>query len=135
MIRRPPRSTLFPYTTLFRSKILVVDRGLIDGPNIARLKTGHHIDTVIPLRKNMNAYEDVMGLTRLKDFAWEPYVTPRVHRPAQRGQPKPLAIVKREFKRQQTLAAKKGLPPPQLPSAPAAPSPPPPQPQTLLGIA
>src|SRR2546422_6615414 len=28
MIRRPPRSTLFPYTTLFRS---VADMGLIDG--------------------------------------------------------------------------------------------------------
>src|SRR5256885_17030612 len=26
MIRRPPRSTLFPYTTLFRSGRLVVDR-------------------------------------------------------------------------------------------------------------
>src|SRR5256885_9926299 len=25
MIRRPPRSTLFPYTTLFRSRDLVVD--------------------------------------------------------------------------------------------------------------
>src|SRR2546430_15627230 len=25
MIRRPPRSTLFPYTTLFRSRVLVVD--------------------------------------------------------------------------------------------------------------
>src|SRR3989442_5693729 len=25
MIRRPPRSTLFPYTTLFRSVVLVVD--------------------------------------------------------------------------------------------------------------
>src|SRR5256885_7179790 len=25
MIRRPPRSTLFPYTTLFRSKIVVID--------------------------------------------------------------------------------------------------------------
>src|SRR5260370_29487600 len=25
MIRRPPRSTLFPYTTLFRSALLVVD--------------------------------------------------------------------------------------------------------------
>src|SRR3712207_7025382 len=25
MIRRPPRSTLFPYTTLFRSLLLVVD--------------------------------------------------------------------------------------------------------------
>src|SRR5690349_24237409 len=25
MIRRPPRSTLFPYTTLFRSKMLEID--------------------------------------------------------------------------------------------------------------
>src|SRR3989442_8337203 len=25
MIRRPPRSTLFPYTTLFRSALLVID--------------------------------------------------------------------------------------------------------------
>src|SRR3712207_7470829 len=27
MIRRPPRSTLFPYTTLFRSPLAQVDRG------------------------------------------------------------------------------------------------------------
>src|SRR3712207_7046068 len=27
MIRRPPRSTLFPYTTLFRSRRLLEDRG------------------------------------------------------------------------------------------------------------
>src|SRR3712207_9244252 len=26
MIRRPPRSTLFPYTTLFRSRVIVVER-------------------------------------------------------------------------------------------------------------
>src|SRR3712207_7672947 len=26
MIRRPPRSTLFPYTTLFRSTVLVVEQ-------------------------------------------------------------------------------------------------------------
>src|SRR5438874_8303986 len=26
MIRRPPRSTLFPYTTLFRSKVFVVEQ-------------------------------------------------------------------------------------------------------------
>src|SRR5690348_17550160 len=34
MIRRPPRSTLFPYTTLFRSPELIVDRilgGLVIG--------------------------------------------------------------------------------------------------------
>src|SRR3989449_8472317 len=28
MIRRPPRSTLFPYTTLFRSQQLQAERGL-----------------------------------------------------------------------------------------------------------
>src|SRR3712207_8960827 len=27
MIRRPPRSTLFPYTTLFRSRVVEPDRG------------------------------------------------------------------------------------------------------------
>src|SRR2546430_7787720 len=31
MIRRPPRSTLFPYTTLFRSSVDVEDRR---GPNL-----------------------------------------------------------------------------------------------------
>src|SRR5690348_17909639 len=30
MIRRPPRSTLFPYTTLFRSLHRLVDRGRAD---------------------------------------------------------------------------------------------------------
>jgi hypothetical protein len=30
----------------------------------------------LPLRKNMNAYQDVMGLTRLPDFAWEPAQMP-----------------------------------------------------------
>src|SRR3712207_8845030 len=34
MIRRPPRSTLFPYTTLFRSSVRVLGLGLTDG-NIA----------------------------------------------------------------------------------------------------
>src|SRR2546427_2799594 len=27
MIRRPPRSTLFPYTTLFRSRVTVTEQG------------------------------------------------------------------------------------------------------------
>src|SRR3712207_8941662 len=31
MIRRPPRSTLFPYTTLFRSPRLVADCGFSQG--------------------------------------------------------------------------------------------------------
>src|SRR3712207_7621365 len=31
MIRRPPRSTLFPYTTLFRSRVRVPDAGRLAG--------------------------------------------------------------------------------------------------------
>src|SRR3712207_8149323 len=33
MIRRPPRSTLFPYTTLFRSLRAVVGRDVAGGPD------------------------------------------------------------------------------------------------------
>src|SRR3712207_8825998 len=46
MIRRPPRSTLFPYTTLFRSPVLsrpplqsrrrVVGRGVVDDEDLPR---------------------------------------------------------------------------------------------------
>src|SRR5258708_25239163 len=40
MIRRPPRSTLFPYTTLFRSKIAVVKFPFAAGPAITD-QSGH----------------------------------------------------------------------------------------------
>ena len=106
-------------------KVLLVDRGLIDGANIGRLKSDYRIDTIVPLKKNMNAYQDAMGLTRLKDFQWEPYQLPYATERGQKDRPKHPTLVKREQTRQQTLAKKKGLPPPQ----------PVPQPQTLLGIA
>src|SRR3712207_8577876 len=32
MIRRPPRSTLFPYTTLFRSEARHLERARVEGP-------------------------------------------------------------------------------------------------------
>src|SRR3712207_9566066 len=35
MIRRPPRSTLFPYTTLFRSVLICAGRTFIAGADIA----------------------------------------------------------------------------------------------------
>src|SRR5260370_7148914 len=40
MIRRPPRSTLFPYTTLFRSRVVgeeTVHRGTFGGRHVRRL--------------------------------------------------------------------------------------------------
>src|SRR5260221_1976875 len=42
MIRRPPRSTLFPYTTLFRSVLLAV-RKFVDGQN-------EQVGTINPLQ-------------------------------------------------------------------------------------
>ena len=49
MIRRPPRSTLFPYTTLFRSILLVKDKStpkpLINNPKCKFID----VDTSAPL--------------------------------------------------------------------------------------
>src|SRR5437762_11294542 len=43
MIRRPPRSTLFPYTTLFRSvRVRIAAAALILGIGISRVYLGVH---------------------------------------------------------------------------------------------
>ena len=59
-------------------KVLLVDRGFINGPQIGRLKLEYGIDTVIPIRSDMDILEDVQGLRQLV-ASWEPY-EPR-HRP------------------------------------------------------
>src|SRR3712207_9433259 len=41
MIRRPPRSTLFPYTTLFRSSLAAAPRTLVYGYTAELDLTGH----------------------------------------------------------------------------------------------
>src|SRR5258708_26432248 len=49
MIRRPPRSTLFPYTTLFRSQIIqtpgyvLVNRELATAPRLIPTDGGPHV--------------------------------------------------------------------------------------------
>src|SRR2546429_6839265 len=40
MIRRPPRSTLFPYTTLFRSRVLVQGQRWILGTQVEVVEPG-----------------------------------------------------------------------------------------------
>src|SRR2546430_12003889 len=39
MIRRPPRSTLFPYTTLFRSAKALIEKGSASGGMIPKLQS------------------------------------------------------------------------------------------------
>src|SRR5258708_8620545 len=49
MIRRPPRSTLFPYTTLFRSRVVgdhsSVRRGSLRALPLVRFDVGHRAGT------------------------------------------------------------------------------------------
>ena len=78
--------------------------GLIDGARMERLKQEFAIDTIVPVRTNMDLYQDAIGLTRLRDFTWEPYVAPVPPRPAETAIPKPPRVEKREARSQQTLA-------------------------------
>ena len=105
-------------------KALILDRGLLDGQAIGRLKTEYHIDTIIPLKTNMDAYQDVMGLTRLKDFHWQPFVLPAATPPEPADRAKDPVIAQRERKRQRKLQGRQ---------APSHPQPLPPA-QTLLGL-
>src|SRR5258708_16103420 len=48
MIRRPPRSTLFPYTTLFRSSLAVLDRtGSSEPPDANRNCSGRRGQVIL----------------------------------------------------------------------------------------
>jgi hypothetical protein len=94
-------------------KRLILDRGFIDGKQIGRCKQEHGIDILIPLRKNMDIYEDVLGLVREKRVPFEPY-SPPLPKPPLEQKPThvPQEIRQREKKRQKTLQQRKDLAPP-----------------------
>src|SRR3712207_6988458 len=66
MIRRPPRSTLFPYTTLFRSDRLIVDPGLDFGKN-----TFHSLELVRRLEELTSLRWPVLVAPSRKDVVGE----------------------------------------------------------------
>jgi hypothetical protein len=97
-------------------KRLILDRGFIDGEQIARLKKSHKIDTLIPLRKNMDIYQDALGLLKGGMVSLKPYHPPSP-KPSPQAKPRkvPEGIRKREAKRQATLEAQKQNQPPPPP--------------------
>ncbi len=94
-------------------KRLILDRGFLDGKQIGRCKQEHGIDILIPLKKNMDVYEDVLGLVRAKRVKFEPYSPPPPKPPVD---PKPTRVPqeirRREKKRQKTLLQRKDPAPP-----------------------
>jgi Transposase DDE domain len=91
-------------------KVLVLDRGFLNGPQIGRLKQEHGIDTIIPIRSDMDVLEDVHGLRNLL-ASWEEY-QPHKREPlpdvtsASYGHTTHPTAKKRERKRQKTVASK-----------------------------
>src|SRR5258708_38045124 len=47
MIRRPPRSTLFPYTTLFRS-LMAVPTSMMVPMDVCETQKGYEVDVALP---------------------------------------------------------------------------------------
>jgi hypothetical protein len=113
-------------------KILILDRGFLDGAQMGRLQQDYRIETIVPVRSNMDLHADAVGLTRLRDFRWEPYIGSPPAREAETPAPKPARVAKREAKRQQTLSQRKAeLQADRHSRTPAPPTDPPP---TLLGV-
>jgi len=88
-------------------KVLILDRGFIDGAQMGRLRQDYRIETILPVRANMDLHADALGLTRLRGFRWEPYAPAAPPEPAPTATPKPPRVEKREAKRRQTLARRK----------------------------
>ncbi len=83
-------------------KRLILDRGFLDGEAISRCKKDYGIDILIPLRRNMDIYEDAMALFRLPEQNWVCCKEPQAEM-KQPARPRPKAVEKREKKRQERL--------------------------------
>jgi len=97
-------------------KRLIVDRGFIDGAEMGRCKEKHGIEVLIPLKRSMDIYEDVLGLLRGGKIQFQAYTPPPPKPPVD---PKPThvpeQIRRREKKRQRTVNEKKAAVPPPSP--------------------
>lgn len=83
-------------------KLLIFDRGFIDGPAISHLKTDLGIDSLFPLKAGMLDLEDAKRLAEADGEPWLTW-TPPPHVPAPEPAERPEPIRRRERARQRTL--------------------------------
>jgi Transposase DDE domain len=87
-------------------KRLILDRGFLDGEKIGHCKRDLGIDVLMPVRRDMDIYTDVVGLAEGGFLSFQPVLTAPAHArvvPVHR----PETIRKREEARQRTLAQRK----------------------------
>jgi hypothetical protein len=90
-------------------KLLIMDRGFIDGENIGRCKQQWGLDVLIPMKRNMDIWADAWALGQREPWQKVP-VAPPPAKPPVAGRP-PL-IARREAKRQAKLAQQRPAPDP-----------------------
>lgn len=90
-------------------KLLILDRGFIDGPNITRCKKEWDIDVLIPMKKKMDIWADAWALGR--QAHWQSFPPPAAPSAPPAPHP-PEVIARREAKRQATLNAQRPAPDP-----------------------
>jgi len=54
-------------------KLLIMDREFIDGAMISRFKKKYGIDCLVPLKSNMHALIDALGIAKLEEVPWVVY--------------------------------------------------------------
>jgi len=86
-------------------KRLILDRGFIDGKNITRCKRDWGIDVLLPMKRNMDIWEDAWALG--KECPWQELAAPAPE-PKLPPSHRPEAIVRRELKRQKNAGHQKG---------------------------
>lgn len=89
-------------------KELILDRGFLDGAAIAKVKTEYAIDVTIGVKRNMNVFEDALGLVNLPETRWESYTREKPEPPVPfkrhyNDVPRPENIKRRESARQRAL--------------------------------
>jgi hypothetical protein len=54
-------------------KLLIMDKEFIDGAMIRRFKKTHGIDCLVPLKSNMHALLDALGISKIEKVKWMKY--------------------------------------------------------------
>ena len=87
-------------------KLLIFDRGLIDGSTVSWMKTEHGIDSLFPLKKRMLDLEDAKVLAEQDGEPWVQWHPPAPSAPPQPAD-RPEPVRRRECRRQKTLARRR----------------------------
>jgi hypothetical protein len=86
-------------------KVLIVDRGFLDGESIGKCKSELGVDVIVAPRKNMDILQDALGIIKIGEVEWKELKIEEFPKGIETI--KPEAIEKREKSRRKTLALKK----------------------------